>query len=187
MNTFDDILAAYQRHIQLPWANDVPPAGRVWIVWYEKTLQRRFTGRLSEFEHATLKAGHGWRELGLSRWFGRWIAEHELFPALVEQPKELRGLLPEIEDGLVSKMRQALNDCSPSDILAVDGCGALFGLARVSTLIAKIADRGTRPAAHRLSRKTFKWRLSPARCAGRMELSRRPYSPRKRTMRLKTC
>lgn len=140
MNTFDEILAAYQRHIQLPWANDVPPAGRVWIVWYEKILQRRFTGRLSEFEHATLKAGHGWRELGLSRWFGRWIARHELFAPLVEQPKELRGLLPDIEDSLVSEIRQELSACSPNDILAVDGCGALFGLARVSTLIAKVAD-----------------------------------------------
>jgi len=140
LNTFDNILAAYQRQVQLPWANDVPPVGRVWIVWYEKTLQRRFTGRLGEFEQATLKAGHGWREISLSRWFGQWIVRHELFGPLVEHPKELRSLLPEIENALVSEMKQALSACSPNDVLAVDGCGALFGIIRVSTLIGKIAD-----------------------------------------------
>ena len=52
---FDDILATYSKQVQLPWAADTPPAGRVWIVWYDKSLQQRFTGRLAEFEHATLK------------------------------------------------------------------------------------------------------------------------------------
>jgi hypothetical protein len=139
LNTFDDILAAYQRQVQLPWANDVPPAARAWIVWYEKALQRRFTGRLGEFEYATLKGGHGWHHLNLAPWFGRWIARHEFFDALLQQPKEIRGLLPEIEDALVSEMKQALTTCSTNDVLAVDGCGALFGVAQVSALIGKIA------------------------------------------------
>ncbi|WP_436637660.1 DUF1788 domain-containing protein [Microbaculum sp. FT89] len=140
MNTFDDILAAYIKHVNLPWASDTPPAGRVWMVWYEKVLQRRFTGRLGEFEHATQKAGHGWHSIDLAPWFGRWIATHEFFDALIQQPKELRGLLPDIEDELVAEMKRALAACSSNDVLAVDGCGALFGVARVSTLISRIAD-----------------------------------------------
>jgi hypothetical protein len=140
LNTFDDILAAYTKQVLLPWAADTPPVGRIWVVWYEKALQRRFTGRLGEFEHATQKAGHGWQHLDLAPWFGKWIARHEFFAALVEQPKELRGLLPDIEDALVSDMKGALAACSPNDVLAVDGCGALFGVARISTLISRIAD-----------------------------------------------
>ena len=140
MNTFDDILTAYSKQVRLPWAEDAPPAGRVWIVWYDKSLQRRFTGRLAEFEHATLKAGHGWRQVCLSRWFGSWIGRHEFFDGLVEQPAELRGLLPEIEDSLVNEIKDALRSCTANDILAVDGCGALFGVARVSTLISRVAD-----------------------------------------------
>ena len=140
MNTFDNLLAAYRRQVPLPWAHDVSPAERVWIMWYDKSLQRRVTGRLGEFEHATLNAGHGWHHLDLSPWFGRWIARHELFDALIEQPKELRGLLQDIEDALVLEMKKVLAACSPNDVLAVDGCGALFGVARVSTLISKIAD-----------------------------------------------
>jgi hypothetical protein len=140
LNTFDDILTAYNRQVQLPWASDTPPAGRIWIVWYDKALQRRFTGRLGEFEHSTLKAGHGWQHINLSPWFGKWLAQHEFFDALVEQPKELRGLLPEVEDDIVSVLKHALKSCSANDVLAVDGCGSLFGVGRVSTLISRIAD-----------------------------------------------
>lgn len=140
MNTFEDILIAYRKQVQLPWAADTPPAGRVWIVWYDKSLQRRFTGRFAEFEHATLKAGHGWRKLSLSKWFGTWIEQHEFFDALVEQPAELRGLLPEIERSLIREVTHTLGTCTSNDILAIDGCGALFGITRVSTLIGHVAD-----------------------------------------------
>ena len=140
MNTFEEILAAYSKQVQLPWAEDTPPIGRVWVVWYDKSLQRRFTGRLAEFEHATLKAGHGWRYLSLSNWFGTWISRHEFFDALVEQPEELRGLLPEIEDSLVSELVNNLNSCTVNDVLAVDGCGALFGISRISNLVRRVAD-----------------------------------------------
>ena len=140
MSTFEDILAAYSEQVQLPWARDAPPAGRVWIVWYDKLLQRRFTGRLAEFEHATLSAGHGWRQHSISKWFGTWIERHEFFDALVEQPAELRGLLPEMEATLIDELTQIASSCTTNDVLAIDGCGALFGITRVSTLISRVAD-----------------------------------------------
>jgi hypothetical protein len=140
LNTFDDILSAYIKQVQLPWAEDTPPAGRVWIVWYEKALQRRFTGRLGEFEHATLSSGRGWHHLDLSSWFGRWIAKHEFFEALVNQPRELRGLLPDIENELVATLRQKLGQCSRNDVLLVDGCGSLYGVTRISNLVSRAAD-----------------------------------------------
>jgi hypothetical protein len=139
LNSLDDILSAYHRQVRLPWASDTPPAGRVWIVWYDKTLQRRFTGRLGEFEMATRKAGHGWQRFDASPWLGRWIARHEFFDALAGQPRELRGLLPDIEAGLIADLRAALNTCSENDVLAVDGCGSLFGVARISNLLNHIA------------------------------------------------
>ena len=112
----------------------------MWIVWYDKSQQRRFTGRLAEFEHATLRAGHGWRQLSLSEWFGSWIERHEFFHALVDHPAELRGLLPEIEGSLVDELTHTLSSCNINDVLAIDGCGALFGIVRVSTLVSRVAD-----------------------------------------------
>ena len=140
MNTFEEILAAYSKQVQLPWAADTPPAGRVWIVWYDKSRQRRFTARLAEFEHATLRAGHGWRRFPLSKWFGSWIGRHEFFDGLVEHPAELRGLLPEAEDSIVAELTHSLSSCNTNDVLAVDGCGALFGILRVSALVSRVAD-----------------------------------------------
>src|SRR6185295_15810931 len=122
LNSFDDILKAYVRQVQLPWAADAAPAARVWIVWYDKTLQRRFTGRLGEFEHATIKAGHGWRQISIAPWLGRWIARHEFFETLITMPRELRGLLPDIENDLVRTLRQELATCTANDVLAVYGC-----------------------------------------------------------------
>ena len=37
-------------------------------------------------------------------------------------------------------MRQELRECSANDVLAVDGCGALFGLARISAFLSHVAD-----------------------------------------------
>jgi hypothetical protein len=139
LHSFDDILRAYQRQVQLPWQSDLPPAGRVWIIWYDKSMQRRFTARLGEFEHASILAGHGWRQVNLAASFGQWIASHELFKPLLMQPKELRGLLPDYEDHLAKIVEDQLKRCSSTDVLAVDGCGALFGLARISALLSRVA------------------------------------------------
>lgn len=140
MNTFDDILSAYVRQVGLPWASDTPPAGRIWVLWYDKTLQRRFTGRLGDFEQATRKAGHGWHSIDLSPWVGRWLAQHEFFDALMREPRELRGLLPDLEKDLVRNLRDALAACREQDVLAVDGCGSLFGVLRISNLLSRLAD-----------------------------------------------
>jgi hypothetical protein len=88
-----------------------------------------------------MKAGHGWHYIDLSSWFGVWIAQHEFFDALLQQPKELRGLLPDIEQALVEHLTDKLGQCEDNDVLAVDGCGSLFGVARVSTLISRVANK----------------------------------------------
>lgn len=138
MHSFDEILTAYQRHVDLPWQSDVPPAGRIWIVWYDKSMQRRFTARLSEFEHATIKANHGWRQTNLDGLFGNWIANHEFFEGLMQQPRELKGLLPEFEDHVVEHLISELATCNSDDVLAVDGAGSLFGLVRISRLMERV-------------------------------------------------
>jgi hypothetical protein len=138
--TFSDIIDHYRRHVRLPWRDDVPPAGRVWIAWYDKSLERRVRGQVHEFEHATISAGHGWRHLDLVPLFPAWIASHEFFAALVDQPEELRSVLPEFEGHLVTALSVELTAAGANDVVAVTGCGSLFGLARVSTLIANVSS-----------------------------------------------
>ena len=88
----------------------------------------------------TLKAGHGWKHISLSKWFGTWIALHEFFDSLIGQPEEIRGVLPEIEDSLVDELKNELSSCTDNDVFAVDGAGALFGIVRISNLVRRVAD-----------------------------------------------
>jgi hypothetical protein len=141
LNTFDDLLGAYEKQIQLPWLDDTPPSGRVWLLWFDKSMQRKVTGRIGEFEHATAKAGKGWAYVNLTSWFGKWIAGHDFFDALVEHPQEIRGLFADIEKALINDITATLKACGPNDVLVLDGCGSLFGVVRVSALIGKLADR----------------------------------------------
>ena len=176
MNSLDNILSAYQRQVALPWMSDTPPAGRIWIVWYDKTLQRRFTGRLNEFELATRKAGHGWQHFDAAPWLGRWLARHEFFEALAGQPRELRGLLPDIETQLVTDLRAALDACSSKDVLAVDGCGALFGVTRISNLLNRIAPYIPGRLLLGFPGKHAARIHRTPRCTRRLELSRNSHS-----------
>ena len=57
----------------------------------------------------------------------------------MEQPDELPGLLPEFAAHVGETVRRELATTGPSDLLALAGAGALFGLMRISTLIEGVA------------------------------------------------
>jgi hypothetical protein len=97
-------------------------------------------GRIHELEAAVLGAERGWRYLDLAPLFPRWIARHELFDDLIRMPDELPGLLPDFGQAAIAKVRDALQECAVTDLLALSGCGALFGLMRVSTLVSSSDD-----------------------------------------------
>jgi len=137
--TVDDLLTHFRKQVSLPWAKDTPPDYRVWIMHYDRVLERHVLGRLHEFEHVTRKAGHGWSSLDLAALVPAWFASHELFDALVQQPDELSGLLPDFEKQVTSAVRARLAAQGEQDILTLAGAGAMFGLLRVSALAEKVA------------------------------------------------
>ncbi len=125
--------------MSLPWAKDTAPDYRVWIMHYDRGLERRVQGRLHEFEAMTRKFGHGWASLNVAGLVPTWFAAHDLFEALAAQPDELAGLLPDFEAHVVATVRTQLETLGEQDILALIGAGALFGLLRVSTLTDQVA------------------------------------------------
>jgi hypothetical protein len=139
--SFEEVLRHFNRQIELRWQPDVAPEGRVWILWYDKALDRRVRGRLVEFQQATEGSGHGWRLLDLVNAFERWIVEHDFFDALLEAPAELTGMLPDFRQAVAERVRSELASCGPNDLLAISGCAALFGLLRTSDLIADAAPQ----------------------------------------------
>jgi len=137
--TVDELLGHFQRQAALPWAQDTARDYRVWILHYEKMLDRRIQGRLHEFEAIARKFGHGWSTLHLASIVPPWFASHALFEGLAEQPDELPGLLPDFEAHVIQTVADRLRLQSDQDILALSGAGALFGLTRVSTIAEKVA------------------------------------------------
>lgn len=136
----EDLLAAFRTRLSVPWRPDEAAAGRVWMLWYDKTLERRVRGRLAEFRLATEQAGKGWHEFDLAPQFGTWIARQTWFERAAKRPTTLGTVLPDFEAHLIDQLHSRLRRCGSNDILALTGAASLFGLMRASTLIAKVAD-----------------------------------------------
>ena len=139
MPTTDELLRHFERQAALPWRDDLAPEYRVWVLHYEPTLERRIRGRMAEFEAIARRHGKGWFALDLAALVAPWFAAHPLFEGLVEQPDELPGMLPEFASHIEETVRRELATTGPSDLLALAGTGALFGLMRISTLIEGVA------------------------------------------------
>lgn len=139
MSTVDDLLTSFRKQVVLPWRTDTPAEYRVWIMHYDKALDRRVQARLPDFEAATRAAGHGWSVMHLSGLVAPWLAAHELFEPLVNQPGELPSILPEFEAHIIRAVEQQLAEVGPNDLFALTGAGALFGLLRISRLADAIA------------------------------------------------
>ena len=137
MPTVEDLLGHFGRQVALPWPPHTARDYRVWIMHYDKSLERRVQGRLHDFQARA--AGHGWASLNLAALIAPWFAAHDLFDALSDQPDELPGLLPDFEAYVIATVREHLRAQGPRDILVLSGAGALFGLMRVSSLTEKVA------------------------------------------------
>ena len=139
MPTVDDLLGQFRRQVSLPWSQDTARDYRVWIMHYDRALERRIQGRLHDFEALARQYDHGWTPLNLASLVAPWFAAHEMFEGLADQPDELPGLLPDFEAHVVATVRTRLETLTEKDILALSGAGALFGLMRASTLTEKVA------------------------------------------------
>lgn len=108
------------------------------MLWYDRTLEPRIAGQWPVLEQEAKRAGHGWISLDAGAMFGNWLASHELRDAVLEQPDELRALLPEFEDQVVGEVTTALDVSGGNDLVAVRRCGALFGLASLSKVVSRV-------------------------------------------------
>ena len=138
LHSFDFLVRSFRRQVQLPWRTDVPASGRIWILWYDRSLELRVSGQWALFEQETVRAGHEWRSVDAGPMFAKWLASHELRDAVLNQPDELGSLLPEFEDEVVERLTTVLDAATPDTLVAVKRCGALFGLARLSTIVSRI-------------------------------------------------
>lgn len=73
--------------------------------------------------------------------FPRWMAAHRYRAAYFEHPEDLDdGPRAECESALVEQVRAALRDPAADEqaVVALIGCGSLFGITRLSLLLDRI-------------------------------------------------
>lgn len=141
MNRVDRLLRRYERFVMIPWPTDLAGVQKVWFVVYDKTDELRLRTRIDEFELATRKAGHGWKLCDLTGCFARWMADQEYREGYFESPEDLDMLLPDFVEQVVDEVSSVLKapDAGPDTVVALMGIACLFGFARVSDIVQRVA------------------------------------------------
>jgi hypothetical protein len=111
MSRTDDLIAAYRRHISLPWPRSAPGAARVIMVVYPPADERIIRLRVQELRLATEQSGHSWDLIDLTDTFAEWIGRHPHLRAHADDP---------------------------GSVITLAGCGGLYGFAHVSRLLHRI-------------------------------------------------
>jgi hypothetical protein len=140
MSEIDDLIKNYRDEVQRPWTPGLSSSERVWFVVYSPRIERQVRMRMISFRSDTEQSGHPWTEIDLTNSFGRWLASNPYRDRYFARPKLASSLLPTFEKKLPEIVRQQIfgSSASESSVVALTGTSALFGLTRVSSLIASV-------------------------------------------------
>lgn len=146
MSTAQHILDRLKEHLALPWPRNVSGRERVVMVVYPPIDERRMRRSLDsdEFAREVRILGHGWVAVDVATAFSEWLADNEYAERLLQRPERLwddKGNVKGLEAHLLARLNEAIAGTDTNTVLALVGCGGLFGLFSVSTLIEKIADQ----------------------------------------------
>jgi len=139
------LLAAYRQHLTVPWQAGLASIQRVIFAVYDKSDELRLRANVDEFALATQQAGKRWLLLDVTNAFPEWMAAQEYRDAYFESPEDLAGYqtgeLTEFVADLSANLRTRIAvEAGPDTVVALLGVGALFGLARVSSVVEGIKE-----------------------------------------------
>jgi len=107
LSTIEELLDDFRKRLTVPWRGDEPSAGRVWILWYDKTNERRVRGRLREFQFTAEQAGKGWREFDIAPRFGLTRASSLIDKVVGNIPGRLLVTFPGVHRGGIYRLLDA--------------------------------------------------------------------------------
>lgn len=142
MSAIDDARESYERQLHQPWKTHLSGSERVWMLTYPPENERRMRHRLPAFEASTTAVGRTWQLIDVTTTFERWLADHEYRDEYLADPEAMQfGALDEFADHLAIEVSAQLDAADDRTVSALLGAASLFGLIRLSRLIASIADR----------------------------------------------
>lgn len=139
------LLSSYRQHLTVPWQAGLAAIQRVIFAVYDKTDELRLRANVEEFALVTQQAGKQWLLLDVTNAFPEWMAAQEYRDAYFESPEDLAGYqageLTEFVSDLNAKLITRIDaGAGPDTVVALLGVGALFGLARVSSVVEGIKE-----------------------------------------------
>lgn len=138
------LLSSFEKHISIPWPVAVSADERTIFLVYHKEDELKLRARVEEFEQATTKHNHPWMLLDLTHSFENWMSEQEYKETYFEDPEYLKGLYGDFAEELVETLIRKVETTQTEDgVIALLGCGALFGFASVSGVVESLAEKVT--------------------------------------------
>lgn len=139
------LVSTYRQHLTVPWQAGLAAVQRVIFAVYDKADELRLRANVAEFELATQQAGKRWLLLDVTNAFPEWMTSQEYRDAYFECPDDLAGYqsgeLTEFVSDLNAKLSARIHsEAGPDTVVALMGVGALFGVARVSSVVEGIKD-----------------------------------------------
>jgi len=87
MSKIDDLLAAYQKQISLPWSDLLSPQEKVWFCIYDPSQERRLRKQMEAFAIVTQETGHEWIPIDIAFLFEQFLASNEYQEKYYRNPK----------------------------------------------------------------------------------------------------
>lgn len=142
MSAIDDAREAYARRLAEPWTGQLSGPERVWMLTYRPESERRLRYRLPSFESATIAAGKKWSLIDITSSFEQWLQDHEYRDEYLSDPEALQfGALDDFSEALAAQVGEQLAAGDAETVCVLLGAASLFGVVRVSRLIAQVAER----------------------------------------------
>ena len=139
------LVSVYRQHLSVPWQEGLAAIQRVIFAVYDKADELRLRANVDEFELVTKQAGKQWLTLDVTNSFPDWLAAQEYRYAYFESPEDLAGYqtgeLTEFVADLTTTLKKRIaTEANQETVVALLGVGALFGLARVSSVVEGIKE-----------------------------------------------
>lgn len=139
-NRLNRLLRSYSNFITIPWQKGLADEQRVLFAVYHKEDELKLRARVEEFKLATESAGYSWLELDITRLFPEWMAHQKYREDYFEEPDDLRSKYKGFVRQSVEKLAAQIADTADEQTLvALVGCGTLFGFASVSDFVKQLA------------------------------------------------
>lgn len=136
------LLKSFTNHISVPWIHNISAEEKAIFVVYDKIDELKLRARIGEFEHACEESDHPCLLLDVTNAFPEWMAEQDYRDAYFEDPEYLEGSYDYFAEDLVNKLSEQIqNHQSENSVVALIGCGTLFGFLSVSGIVKALASR----------------------------------------------